>query len=103
MSNVWNIESRNNPASMPFAGTAKKITGVNSRDAYRNDHHRNLFGTDKATPFEKGKETGWQTTTTSHFKDGGNPDQMKAAGSGDPKMAWAAKSQRTTGVKYTGI
>jgi hypothetical protein len=62
MSNAWNIESRNNPASMPYAGTAKKVTAVNSREAYRNDHHRNLFGTDKATPFEKKQETGWQTT-----------------------------------------
>jgi hypothetical protein len=59
MFNAWNIESRNNPASMPYAGTAKKVTAVNSREAYRNDHHRNLFGTDKKTPFEKKQETGW--------------------------------------------
>ena len=47
MSNAWNIESRNNPNSMPYAGSAAKISSVNSRDAYRRDHHRNLFGTDK--------------------------------------------------------
>ena len=53
MSNAWNIESKNNPNSMPYAGSTAKVTSVNSRDAYRRDHHRNLFGTDKSTPFEK--------------------------------------------------
>ena len=62
MTNAWNIVSRNNPASMPFAGTSKKVTAVNSREAYRYDHHRNLFGTDKKTPFDKTQESGWQTT-----------------------------------------
>jgi hypothetical protein len=70
MSNAWNIESRNNPASVPYAGTARKVTAVDCREAYRNDHHRNLFGTDKQTPFEKVKQTnGWQTTQNSHFKE----------------------------------
>ena len=53
MSNAWNLESRNNPNSMPFAGSNKKVTKVNAREAYRNDHHRNLFGTDNNTPFDK--------------------------------------------------
>jgi hypothetical protein len=44
---------------MPFAGTSKKIVALNSRDAYRNDHHRNLFGNDSATPFDKKKEQAW--------------------------------------------
>ena len=51
MSNTWNIESANNPASMPYAGSKAKISAVSSRDAYLRDHHRNLFGTDKETPF----------------------------------------------------
>jgi len=38
---------------------------VSARDAWRNDHHRNLFGTDKATPFVKAKGAEWQTTTKS--------------------------------------
>ena len=38
---------------MPFAGSNRKITNVNAREAYRNDHHRNLFGTDTKTPFRK--------------------------------------------------
>ena len=53
MSNTWNIESANNPASMPYAGSKAKISAVSSRDAYLRDHHRNLFGTDKETPFQK--------------------------------------------------
>ena len=59
MSNTWNIESANNPASMPYAGSKNKISTVNSRDAYRRDHHRNLFGTDKQAVFEKGQNGQW--------------------------------------------
>lgn len=55
ISNTWNLEGGNNPASMPYAGSSKKIAVVNSRDAYRNDHHRNLFGNDSSTPFTKSK------------------------------------------------
>ena len=50
---------------MPYAGTSKKVAVVNARDAYRQDHHRNLFGTDKTTPFEKGGKkvgTQWQSS-----------------------------------------
>lgn len=54
ISNAWNLEGGSNPGSMPYAGTAKKVAVVNAREAYRQDHHRNLFGTDKTTPFEKG-------------------------------------------------
>lgn len=46
ISNAWNLEGSSNPASLPYAGTAKKVAVVNARDAYRQDHHRNLFGTD---------------------------------------------------------
>jgi len=60
ITNAWNLEGdTSNPANMPYAGTAKKINNVNSREAYRADHHRNLFGTDKATPFGKKAEHGW--------------------------------------------
>lgn len=44
MSNAWKLGG--SASNMPFAGTSRKITAVNSREAYRNDHHRNLFGTD---------------------------------------------------------
>jgi hypothetical protein len=40
---------------MPFAGSSRKVTAVNSREAYRQDFHRNLFGTDTKTPFDKKK------------------------------------------------
>lgn len=59
MSNAWGFESSNNPASMAYAGSKAKVTNVNSREAYRHDHHRNLFGTDKNTPFEKKKNSEW--------------------------------------------
>ena len=52
MSNTWNIASANNPASMPYAGSKAKIATVSSRDAYRRDHHRNLFGTDQQDAFD---------------------------------------------------
>lgn len=68
MANAWNIESRNNPASMPYAGSSAKVTSVNSRDAYRRDHHRNLFGTDKSTPFEKRQATEWQSSTGQSYQ-----------------------------------
>jgi calcyphosin len=55
ISNAWNL-SGTNPGSMPYAGTSKKVAQVNSREAYRQDHHRNLFGTDTSTPFDKGKK-----------------------------------------------
>ena len=54
ISNAWSLEGGSNPGSMPYAGTAKKVAVVNAREAYRQDHHRNLFGTDQNTPFEKG-------------------------------------------------
>jgi len=54
ITNAWGLQGDvNNPSNMPFAGTAMKINNVNSREAYRQDHHRNLFGTDKKTPFSK--------------------------------------------------
>lgn len=53
ISNAWGLEGGSNPASMPYAGSAAKVSHVNAREAYRRDHHRNLFGTDTQTPFTK--------------------------------------------------
>jgi len=54
ITNAWNLSGDiTNPANMPFAGTANKINRVNARESYRQDHHRNLFGTDQKTPFGK--------------------------------------------------
>lgn len=46
ISNAWDLDGTGNPASMPYAGTQKKISNINAKDSYRMDHHRNLFGTD---------------------------------------------------------
>lgn len=66
MSNSWNMAGGGS-SNMPFAGSSRKITNVNAREAYRNDHHRNLFGTDKATPFSKHKKTEWQSSSGGAF------------------------------------
>lgn len=63
MSNAWNLDGKNNTENLPFAGSSRKITNVNARDAWRQDHHRNLFGTDKNTPFTKKKTQEWQSST----------------------------------------
>ena len=41
----------------------KKIQNVNSREAYRQDHHRNLFGTDEGTPFNKNAVHAYQSAS----------------------------------------
>ena len=53
---------------MPFAGSKKKVTNINSREAYRNDHHRNLFGTDKKTPFDSKRNTEWKTSNNGSYQ-----------------------------------
>jgi Ca2+-binding EF-hand superfamily protein len=111
MSNTWNIESANNPASMPYAGSRAKISTVNSRDAYRRDHHRNLFGTDKETPFEsRAKGAQWQTSNAGSYAYQGDGTTMQSAGGGknvtnntNPNMAWLTETQRESGVDYRGI
>jgi len=111
MSNTWNIESANNPASMPYAGSRQKVSTVSSRDAYRRDHHRNLFGTDKSTPFDN-RQGGsqWQTSTAGSYQYQGDGSDMVVAGGSkntssgaSANMAWMTESQRTTGVNYRGI
>lgn len=110
MSNAWNLEGKNNTDNLAFAGSQRKVTQVSARDAWRNDHHRNLFGTDKSTPFAKSKANEWQTTA----KSGQNGDvyasqNMQGAGSStfakvdDYKMQFMTSSQRTTGVAYRGV
>ena len=36
---------------------------MNAREAYRQDHHRNLFGTDDGTPFGKKAVHAYQSTS----------------------------------------
>lgn len=61
MSNLWSLGGAN-ATQMPFAGSSQKITNVSAREAYRNDHHRNLFGTDSKTPFNKNQQTDWKSS-----------------------------------------
>ena len=69
ITNAWQLQGDpSNPQNMPFAGTSKKINNVNSREAYRADHHRNLFGTDKATPFvNKSGGNNWTSSNNAQF------------------------------------
>lgn len=96
MSNSWNVSGAGG-TSMPFAGSSRKVTAVNAREAYRNDHHRNLFGTDKVTPFVSKAQTDWQTSNKGNFQAPDTNKHMPTAGgsnlacsgSDDPRMAWA--------------
>ena len=80
---------------------------VNSREAYRHDHHRNLFGTDKATPFNKAKNSEWQTSNAGSYAYKGDGSNLPTAGGGQlgdtSKMQFLTTSQRDTGVEYRGI
>jgi hypothetical protein len=109
MSSSWNMSGAG-ASSMPFAGSSRKVTEVNAREAYRNDHHRNLFGTDKVTPFAKKQGTEWQSNNNDNFQapDKGfvptaGGSQLASSGSEDPRMAWANKVNRSTEADYRGI
>lgn len=108
MSSAWRVSD---PDAQPYAGSRRKVTNVNARDAYRNDHHRNLFGTDNRTPFEKKPQTEWATTTAGSYHESALAGQVPAAGGGnlarsgahDPRMQFADNSQRMTPAQYRGI
>lgn len=59
INNAWNLDGRNNTENLPYAGSSQKISHVSAREKWRQDHHRNLFGTDKNTPFIKSKNQEW--------------------------------------------
>ena len=78
---------------------------MNAREAYRQDHHRNLFGTDSNTPFEKGnKKVGnqWSTSMKSGLA-GESQGQGGAAGSQSVHTQNQFGSTRDTGAGYSGI
>eukprot|EP00349_Pseudokeronopsis_sp_Brazil_P000079 CAMPEP_0202956586 /NCGR_PEP_ID=MMETSP1396-20130829/1086_1 /ASSEMBLY_ACC=CAM_ASM_000872 /TAXON_ID= /ORGANISM="Pseudokeronopsis sp., Strain Brazil" /LENGTH=71 /DNA_ID=CAMNT_0049673669 /DNA_START=27 /DNA_END=238 /DNA_ORIENTATION=- len=35
MSNTWQLDSRNNPGNLPYAGSANKVTQVSAREMWR--------------------------------------------------------------------
>ena len=95
ITNAWGLTGDlNNPNNLPFAGTAQKINHVNSREAYRQDHHRNLFGTDKVTPFSKDASS-WATSS----KMAHNGYQ----GQGNQAAGTAKVNQDNYKVDYTGV
>ena len=72
---------------------------MSARDAWRRDHHRNLFGTDKNTPFIKSKEAEWQSSNKGYYNEGAYAaSDMPTAGSstfakaGDYKMQFMTSS-----------
>jgi len=44
ISNTWNLDSNQNPSSIPYAGIPKTITQVNTKERWLNDHHRAIIG-----------------------------------------------------------
>ena len=86
---------------------------MSARDAWRQDHHRNLFGTDKATPFLKNKQQEWQTSTRGTYTEQVfNSQSLPSAGHAtfanpaDYKQQLMSDIQRNTvggAVPYTGI
>ena len=99
ISNAWGLNGSSNPASMPYAGVPKKINNVNAREAYRQDHHRNLFGTDNSTPFTKNTSHKYQTSSVAEVE--GNQPQP-AAGSATIHNQ-NAYSEEFGHVNYTGL
>ena len=99
MSNAWGLNGSTNPANMPYAGTSRKINNVNAREAYRQDHHRNLFGTDNATPFTKNNSHKFQTSSQ---LDSFGRVQQPAAGSATIHNQ-GAYSEEFGHVDYTGL
>ena len=111
LSNAWNLDGRNNTDNLPFAGSKKKVTNVSARDAWRQDHHRNLFGTDKATPFMKTKNQEWQTSNKGTYNDAAFIPQQQLASAGgatfknpnEYRQQLMSDVQRHTGVTYAGV
>lgn len=94
----------------PYAGSKVKVSTVNARDAYRHDHHRNLFDTDVATPFEKSR-TDYTTTALHSFKEVDQSSAIPLAGGGrqalsgadDPRLNFAKNTQKVTPAMYRGV
>lgn len=43
VSNTWNLNSNMNPLAIPYAGISQKITRVNTKERWLNDHHRAII------------------------------------------------------------
>lgn len=107
VSSAWGLDGGSNPASMPYAGVAKKVAQVNAREQYLQDHHRNLFGTDTKTPFAKGTGQHWQSASHTAMAGGEVQSGHPAAGTTTFYNQDAYRNQfgssRDTGAEYKGI
>lgn len=111
INNAWNLDGRNNTDNLPFAGSKKKVTNVSARDAWRQDHHRNLFGTDKVTPFMKTKNQEWQTSAKGTYNESVFVSQQQLASAGgatfknpnEYKQQLMSDSQRQTTITYAAV
>mmetsp|Transcript_5510 Transcript_5510/g.9365 ORF Transcript_5510/g.9365 Transcript_5510/m.9365 type:complete len:346 (-) Transcript_5510:50-1087(-) len=112
ITNAWQLDGGSNPASMPYAGSQKKVAHVNARESYKQDHHRNLFGTDNKTVWNKSKKVGDQWQSTSKTSMGGvdalGIQSQSAAGSysyynQDGYKKNELGSTRDTGAGYQGM
>lgn len=63
---VWNLDNKNNYDEMPYAGAPQKITKVDSKSQWLNDHHRRMFGGDDSL-YQKG-DYQWQTTHSAKYR-----------------------------------
>lgn len=43
LSNTWNLDSNMNPSAIPYAGIPKRVTKVNTKERWLNDHHRAII------------------------------------------------------------
>lgn len=75
------------------------MTTVNARDAYRADHHRNLFGTDRGAVFDKKSTTDYTSSTKGALEEG----LRDPKGVDGKDVSFLAKSERTTGYNYRGV
>lgn len=111
INNAWNLDGRNNTDNLPFAGSKKKVTNVSARDAWRQDHHRNLFGTDKVTPFMKTKNQEWQTSNNGTYTDSVFIPQQQLPSAGgatfknpnDYKQQLMSDIQRNSSITYAAV
>jgi hypothetical protein len=78
ISNTWNLNSNMNPAAIPYAGIPKRVTQVNTKERWLNDHHRAIIGGteyDPINPHPTSYKLPYKPTTIRH-----DPAMMRPAG-----------------------
>lgn len=55
---------------MPYAGSQQKVTKIDSRSSWLNDHHRKMFGGSDDIVSSSKNDYHWQTTHNSKFQVG---------------------------------